>query len=901
MLCALTGDCQMLRRVTNRLAFVLLGACLTTSLIPPASAQEEKRANRRAEREQARKEAAQKPAGEKTAGEKPTPAKAADPSVAAATPVDRITLLPGFKAELLYSVPSEQQGSWVSMCVDSKGRLITSDQYGKLYRSTVSAPGVSPVEFKVEPVAEALDIGMAQGLCYAFDSLYVMVNSPRKKGQDSPGNASGLYRLRDTDSDDKFDKLEQLAEFDGSSEHGPHAVILAPDGKSLYICAGNHTKLPPITSSVVPQNWNEDFLLTRLWDATGHARGIMAPGGWILKVDPEGKTRELISSGFRNEYDIAFNPDGELFTYDADMEWDVGSPWYRPTRVNHVTSGSEFGWRSGTGKWPADYPDSLGSVVDIGPGSPTGIVFGTGAKFPEKYQRALFISDWSYGTIYAVHMSPDGSSYVGEAEKFALAQPLPVTDMVIHPDGAMYVAIGGRKTQSGLYRITYTGSESTAPAKPIANDDGLEYRELRYSLERLHGAQSKYAVGLAWPYLAHPDRAIRFAARIAIENQPVDWWADRALAEENPVALTQAIIALARNGKPEHHAGAISALNRLDWKSMGESQRVDLLRAYQLVFIRLGKGTEDSRKSVLAKLNALYPNKSGRLNQELCKQLVYLEAPGVVKRTLALLDKSLTQEEQISYLFSLMELKADWSLDDRKAYFNWFNKLASSRGGKSFIGFIRNIRQGAIDALNEQDKVALKEIIEVKFAAADPAASGPPRPFVQKWKVDELVSELDNKLDHRNFEKGRELFSAANCFKCHRVKLEGGTTGPDLTGVAGRFNNRNLLESIVEPSKVVSDQYEKMQFQMVDGRVIEGRVINLNGDNLMVLTNMYDPDSIVAVKRSEVEVGQVSKTSMMPDGLLDTLTKEEILDLMAYLKSGGNPQSALFGTAAGGK
>jgi hypothetical protein len=69
----------------------------------------------------------------------------------------------------------------------------------------------------------------------------------------------------------------------------------------------------------------------------------------------------------------------------------------------------------------------------------------------------------------------------------------------------------------------------------------------------------------------------------------------------------------------------------------------------------------------------------------------------------------------------------------------------------------------------------------------------------------------------------------------------------------------------------------------------------------MVLTNMFDPDSIVPVKRSEVEESQVSKTSMMPEGLLDTLTKEEILDLMAYLKSGGNPQSALFESSAAGK
>ena len=161
--------------------------------------------------------------------------------------------------------------------------------------------------------------------------------------------------------------------------------------------------------------------------------GQLAPGGWIARTDPEGEEWELVSIGYRNEFDIAFNVEGDLFTYDADMEWDVGSPWYRPTRVNHATSGSEFGWRSGTGKWPEYYPDSLGSVVDIGPGSPTGIVFGTRARFPEKYQRALYIADWSYGKLYAVHLEADGATWRGEAEQFVAGSPLPLTDLFVHP------------------------------------------------------------------------------------------------------------------------------------------------------------------------------------------------------------------------------------------------------------------------------------------------------------------------------------------------------------------------------------------------------------------------------------------------------------------------------------
>ena len=112
--------------------------------------------------------------------------------------------------------------------------------------------------------------------------------------------------------------------------------------------------------------------------------------------------------------------------------------------------------------------DTFGAVVDIGPGSPTGVCFGYGARFPAKYQNAFFAADWSYGKLYAVHLEPKGSSYTATFEEFAAAQPLPLTDILVNEgDGAMYFTVGGRRVQSGLYRVTYTGDESTAPAKSI--------------------------------------------------------------------------------------------------------------------------------------------------------------------------------------------------------------------------------------------------------------------------------------------------------------------------------------------------------------------------------------------------------------------------------------------------
>ncbi|MFZ4767278.1 MAG: PQQ-dependent sugar dehydrogenase, partial [Roseimicrobium sp.] len=379
----------------------------------------------------------------------------ANSKVPEATPVKSIRIKDGFKVELLYSVPMPQQGSWVASCFDDKGRLIQSDQYGKLYRVTLPALNGKPEDTKVEEIP--VDFGECQGLLYAFGALYGITNSDKYP--------RGLWRVSDTDGDDVFDNVEQLRAFENKGgEHGPHAVLLGPDGKSLYVVSGNQTPIPPMNKTRVPMHWDEDNLLPPLI-GRGFMRDVMAPGAWVAKTDPEGKTWELLGTGCRNTYDAAFNREGDLFTYDADMEWDFSVPWYRPTRVCQMVSGAEFGWRSLSKKWPVRWEDSVAPTVDIGPGSPTGVAFGYGAKFPAKYQEALFICDWSYGKMYAVHLRPQGAGYTADFEEFMAAQPLPLTDVLISPkDGAMYVSVGGRKVQSGLYRVTYTGKESTAPA-----------------------------------------------------------------------------------------------------------------------------------------------------------------------------------------------------------------------------------------------------------------------------------------------------------------------------------------------------------------------------------------------------------------------------------------------------
>ena len=154
----------------------------------------------------------------------------------------------------------------------------------------------------------------------------------------------------------------------------------------------------------------------------------------------------MVASGLRNCVDIAINREGEMFTYDSDLEFDIGSPWYRPTRVNHVTSASEFGWRTGSAKWPDYFADSNGAVVDLGPGSPTGISFGHHSNFPGAFQDKLFVCDWTFGTIYTIDLEERGSSYTGTKKEFLSGAPLNISAMRFGPDGHMYFLVGGRNT-----------------------------------------------------------------------------------------------------------------------------------------------------------------------------------------------------------------------------------------------------------------------------------------------------------------------------------------------------------------------------------------------------------------------------------------------------------------------
>lgn len=855
----------------------------------------------------------------------------------------KLVLPPDFHAEHLYSPTAHDQGSWVAMTFDDKGRMIACDQYGYLYRITIPPVGYDTTKdsVKVEKLLvnmpgdtskARVKMGLAHGLLYAFNSLYVTVNDEGES--DTVTRKSGLYRIQDMNGDDEFDKITLLKRFEGQGEHGPHNAVLSPDKKSIYVIAGNFTDVPPMDNYRLPETWKNDNLLPLLLDPNGFGNTRQPPGGWIAKTDSIGSNWELISAGFRNPFDMAFNNDGELFTYDSDMEWDMGSPWYRPTRICHVTSGSDYGYRENNGKWSPVYTDNLPAVLNVGPGSPTNVMSGVNARFPEKYRRGIFSFDWTFGIIYHINLAPVGSSYKATAEEFISGSPLPLTDGAIGPDGAMYFLTGGRRIESDLYRVYYKDNKLenealTSPESP----ETTEARKIRHQLEAFQEKPDTTAINVAWPYLKSNDRFIQYAARIAVEHQPVSEWQERAFGEKDPVTLIQAMVALARNGNSNLKNRILKSLMSVNYDELNTSQQMALLRAFEVTLSRMGLPGAAEKAEVVSYLDAKYPATNNESNRLLSKTLAFLGDPQVISKTLSLMetakDNDSTQKQfnpssnvilrnpqygldianmlanappaqKIYLAVAICQVKNGWTPTLREKYFPYFNTFLERTGGNSYIGYINEARKFALanvpkDQFAKYDSISggSKLTDNGNQIASDAVyAKGPGR----NWTMEEAVPLFEKELSGRNFENGKAMFTAATCASCHKMNGEGGNVGPDLSQLGKRFTATDILKSIIKPSEEISDQYAATNFYLKDGTSVMGRLIKQDDDKYYVSQNPFVPNELTEISKDKVVSTKLSKVSIMLPGMINRLNEDELKDLMAYLMSGGDKNNKVFKT-----
>ncbi len=274
----------------------------------------------------------------------------------------------------------------------------------------------------------------AQGLFFEGNDLYATGDG-------------GLQFFKDADGNGVADgPPKNLLAVKTGGEHDSHAIRRGPDGW-LYVLCGNGV---PIKKEYYD----------------GRFSPIKQPrAGFLMRISPDWKQREIVCHGFRNAYDFAFDVQGGVHIYDSDGERDVSMPWYRPTRVFRIRNGDDAGFVTPSWKRPDYFPNMPKVTAKLGRGSPTGVVCYRHQQFPKKYFNSVFALDWTFGRIVSVHRKKDGEYY---HEPFAVGQEqfgFAPTDAEVAPDGSLYVSVGGRGTRGGVFRIRY--AEKTAAAKKI--------------------------------------------------------------------------------------------------------------------------------------------------------------------------------------------------------------------------------------------------------------------------------------------------------------------------------------------------------------------------------------------------------------------------------------------------
>lgn len=908
---------------------------------------------------------------------------------------------PGFVVETL--ADDAQVGSLIQVTFDAKGLPVISKERSHPVR-LLDNDGDGTFETQ-QVISDQVE--NCQGIWFDGSTLYANCTNPED------GEAC-LFRLPDTDGDGVADSREILVQYTGRiGEHGPHDIRRAPDG-SISVLLGNHTFVPAgrISADSPLRGYKESQLLNRYMDARGHAAGRMAPGGALFRIEDDGDSYSLQFGGFRNPYNHAYNFDGETFTFDSDMEWDINLPWYREVRSVHGVPSADYGWRTGSGKFPAYFLDALPPVDDLGRGSPVGVDFYHSYAYPPEYFDAFLQGDWSRGRVVLSKFKRSGATYelAEPATDFIYGEPLNVTDVAVGPDGLVYFTMGGRSTQGGFFRVAYKGYRANDGYRPdsgilsvvrqpqplaafshayfqaqksamgdawaaelqaLVRDETAADRDRAQALQLLqrygpkpdallirsafesesaplraaamyvvgqHGsdrAKTLAAEGLADgdalvrrraaeallrmddPGFADPsalyalvgdaDRFVRWSGRVAIEATPRDAWKDSVIAETVPRAAANGMLALVRTAQSpiEFEAVFEKTLSMLKSDALDTEDELGLLRVFHLACLEIEGGCRSSlRDQIYDIISVRFPTDDEALNREYARTMAYANRPEAIGPILAQIPAGEEdQQSQIHYVYCLREIKRGWTSEQKQTLLAWFRKAKDWRGGASFPGFINRLFESSLEFFDEQERQAAYAAIPEYAPVDDEALLASlrrrdghlqPNVFARKTGTN-LYSEqeifeymmYDPMTTMATREQGVEVYEEA-CARCHRLGDLGEDYGPDLTTIGNRFTRRDMLESVLWPSREISDQYGSWRIE-TDDDVYSAMI--LEEDEASVTILIPDLDRPVTIQREDIVDLRESDISIMPEGLLDEFQMRQTAGLFRLLQETASGES----------
>ncbi len=192
--------------------------------------------------------------------------------------------------------------------------------------------------------------------------------------------------------------------------------------------------------------------------------------------------------------------------------------------------------------------------------------------------------------------------------------------------------------------------------------------------------------------------------------------------------------------------------------------------------------------------------------------------------------------------------------------------------------------------------VSLSAVAVPATSPAQETAGQPAQPFYREWTMAELLPSVRDLGAGRDWTQGRDVFRQAACGACHALgsEAEGAGLAPDLTPVGATYTRDFILQSILEPSAEINGRFFHTTFTLKNGDVITGSVVDIADRTIIVAPVMLSPDATIAIAEADVKSEAPSPISPMPAGLLNPFTREQIVELLAFLDAGGDRHAAIY-------
>lgn len=744
-----------------------------------------------------------------------------------------------------------------------------------------------------------------RGLIYDGETLYVM-------------HPPDMMSLRDTDGDGIADERNVLVKGLGfdldfrGADHTTNAHSLGIDGW-LYVAVGDYGFMNAVGA-----------------DGTK----LKMRGGGVVRVRPDGSELEIVARGLRNIYDVSVDSKMNLFTRDNTND---GGGWN--VRFSHIIPMAHYGYPS---LYKNFNDEIMQPLKDYGGGSGTGAAYVQDSRLPEKYQSAVLTCDWGRSAVYFHDVKRKGAIFVDNQETF-VTMPRP-TDADADGLGNIYITswMGGgfnfknpevgfvvqlRKkglaTQPKLNLdkagdaalVGHLLAEShavrmQAQQELLRRDDKAGLGKRVFAIAGDKGAALESRIAALYTYkqllgaganaglvkLVNDDAIKPYVLKVLVDRKSeldgvLVGVYEKALASDDAQVRLEGLIGLGRLGAKKSAGKVFGLLRDRDAAVRHIAVKVLVeLNAHEVVIGALKSSDEQTQMSALRVMREMH---DAAVVEALSKRLGETDS------------RSLSQE-LLTTMIRLYHLEGEWTKgwwgtrpDTSGPYYQREKWEQSEVIEKALVAFVNRADWAALEHVHHQlgrHKVKLKSLDGKMKEVADgkgkkemqkkdqvvvvPAAGKVEEGAVGLMKFEEVLKAVGK--GKGDVALGKKLFTQQGCAVCHTVSDKETPKGPFLGQVGAKYSREEILQSIIEPGKVVSQGFETTVVKTKDGKEIAGFVSKEAGDEI----EMRDiTGKAYQIKKSDIAKREHLPISMMPPGLVSALKPAELRALLSYLEN----------------